>query len=64
MSLWDDFVMAYSPFPDRAMQSLLPYIQKLVNEQEMRLVITMKSTIVQTFIKNLRKGGNGYGKAR
>ena len=42
MSLWNDFFEAYAPFPDRALHSLLPYIRRLVDEQDMRLVVAMK----------------------
>ena len=42
MTLWYGYVAAFGPFPDKAVSYLLPYVQSLADEQEMRRVVAMK----------------------
>jgi NAD-dependent dihydropyrimidine dehydrogenase PreA subunit len=42
MSLIEEFLDAFAPFPDRARKTVLPYLLALLDETEMRLIVAMK----------------------
>jgi len=42
MPLVDEFIEAFAPFPDRAQKTVYPYLLEMFDDDEMRLVVSMK----------------------